>query len=430
MLNVIEPVYYHNPLDFGYFSLLFFENGRTYQKSYKLVDLPEVIKSLRYDIDTYISQAEFKSFIRRLVNLLRVGLCFSDLDTYNSKYSDLSPRVQCEHLLSFCVKNRIPQPSLVLFSGRGLQAKWLFTKPIPYEALIRWNEVQRHLCDHLADFGADLKARDASRVLRLVHTVNTKTGEIVEVIYEHLYANGEIVRYDFDQFADQVLPFTRAEYKERKKKIITRENINTEGLRVFSGQQLNFDRLTDLRTLAALRHPEGIPEGKRDEFIFLATGFMAWALDPLRLYDEIVHLAREFCPSLSINEVRSYTSTVYRKAKEASRGKKIMFNGQWVDPRYRFRNQTLIDWLEIIPYEERHLKTIISDAEAGRRHRCSERERYRTEHIGAVDRQTYLGRAEQRREDACRLKDYGLNVQEIAEYLRVSRMQVYNYLKM
>jgi hypothetical protein len=38
-----------------------------------------------------------------------------------------------------------------------------------------------------------------------------------------------------------------------------------------------------------------------------------------------------------------------------------------VSPRYKFRNDTLIEWLEITPEEERKLKTTISGDERRRR---------------------------------------------------------------
>lgn len=62
----------------------------------------------------------------------------------------------------------------------------------------------------------------------------------------------------------------------------------------------------------------------------------------------------------------------------------LSFNGVMVDPRYRFRNSTLVSekWLAITPDEEKLLKKILSDSESKRRHADRSREYRRTN--GAV----------------------------------------------
>jgi len=51
------------------------------QRAYRLGDMPRVIGALDQDRDTWISQAEFVKPNRRVVYLLRLNLCFVDLDT-------------------------------------------------------------------------------------------------------------------------------------------------------------------------------------------------------------------------------------------------------------------------------------------------------------------------------------------------------------
>jgi hypothetical protein len=47
----------------------------------------------------------------------------------------------------------------------------------------------------------------------------------------------------------------------------------------------------------------------------------------------------------------------------------VEWRGLEIDPRYRLKNQTIIEALEITAEEERELKTIISDDERRRRDR-------------------------------------------------------------
>jgi hypothetical protein len=138
------------------------------QKSYRLSDMPRVIEGLNPNRDTWISQAEFFRPNRRVVYLLRLNLCFVDLDTYKTPWKAYTPETLATIVRGYCQDEDIPEPSLILYSGRGLQLKWLFHRPLPPAALPRWNATQRELVTALERFGADPGARDASRLLRLV----------------------------------------------------------------------------------------------------------------------------------------------------------------------------------------------------------------------------------------------------------------------
>ena len=63
-------------------------------------------------------------------------------------------------------------------------------------------------------------------------------------------------------------------------------------------------------------------------------------------------------------------------AREPQAGKRVEWGGLAESPRYKFRSEALIEWLEITPEEERKLKTIISGDE--RRRRDHERDEKRS----------------------------------------------------
>jgi DNA invertase Pin-like site-specific DNA recombinase len=98
-----------------------------------------------------------------------------------------------------------------------------------------------------------------------------------------------------------------------------------------------------------------------------------------------------------------------------------------VDPRYRFKNQTIIDLLEITGDEEREMRTLISDDERRRRDREEKKELRRE--AGAMSRNEYERRAADRRIAARRMAAEGLRAEEIAKRLRISRQHVYRLLK-
>lgn len=418
----------------AYFSLLRQMDGTTgkRQRSYPVSEMAYVLANCDPSVDTWISQAEFWAPTRRLLHFMRVGLLFVDLDTYKlPELAGLSAESQLERLLRLCEAEGLPEPSLVVFSGRGLQAKWLLDSSLPARALPRWSHVQHELCRRLTALGSDTNALDASRVLRLVHTVNSKSGEVVRVMHN------TSTRYDFDKLANALLPFTRDQLKQmRQERALangqeqqTRPVTRTKGhltaidtgalgnLRPFIGAQLAWDRLHDLRKLAELRGwTRGAPDGSRDLSVFLGACFLAQAVPNVpRFYDELRVLGKEFAPHWTYAEVNASASAVIDRMKLMSKGEKVEVNGHLVDPRYKWRNDTLIQRLSITPAEERQLATIISSGEA--RRRDAERKRDARQHAGASDRAGYLESHEQKRATARLMRAQGKSWADVASEL-------------
>ena len=364
----------------GFFSLLVKPVGVTRQRSYRVALLPQVLAALDPDIDSYMSQATFFRPNRRLVNLWHMPLCYVDLDAYRSEYASRDPEGMSLAVRQYMDDTGIPPASVVVHSGRGLYLKWLLKSPLPQAALPRWNAVQRELVSLLADFGADPKARDASRVLRLVTTCNTKQPDPdlrkVRVLWVE-ETDGEPLLHDFERLAEAVLPFTRKEAKaiEADKpsgRVIQFKRGGESALaaRRFSYETLHWDRVTDMRKLRQLRVT--IAEGGRETFVFLMLNQLAQSgqVNAHNFQYETVALARE-CESFVKDSdwSRSTFSTLYRRVKEHMAGQY-----GWGQGLYRYKNQTLIEQLEITPDEERHMKTLISKREKRERDFRSRRE--------------------------------------------------------
>jgi hypothetical protein len=452
-----EAALYHDAGEYGFFSLLWRENspvslilplqgsqGRPkVQRSYPLREMPQIIENLDQTRDTWISQAEFIRQSRRVVYLLRLNLCFVDLDTYKTPWKSYSPEAMASLIRGFCQDEDIPEPSLILFSGRGLQVKWLFERPLPRAALPRWNAVQRQLVERLKRFGADPSARDASRLLRLVDTVNTRSGERVRVLWVNT-SQGEIIHYGFDLFSEWLLPVDRdvirkekEDREERRQAFQLLKGGRTGNLRPFSGRQVAWDRLEDLRTLANLRGwtTNGIPHGYRSKYIHWSLNFLllSGAVHSSQLFYEAQALVREVCPALP-QDVRSVLSTLYSKAQAYEAGEKVEYAGRTYPPLYTPRNSTIMELFAITDEEGKKLKTIITKEEAARRHR--ERNRLsgcqRRRELGAVDRATYLRIVEQRTEQ-CRaqarlLRAKGLSIRQVAKEMGLPVTTVQYYL--
>jgi hypothetical protein len=395
-----------------------------HQRSYPLGYLPTFLRTTDPAQTTFISQGEFWEPNRRTVNLARIGLSFIDLDTYRSPIAHLRDREVVEFVRTRCDEERVPDPSLMVASGRGYYAKWLFDKPIPRDALPRWNAVQQRLIGALRDVGADAGARDVSRVLRVVGTTNEKTGERVRIMWSN-DVDGAPVRYGFDKLADETLDLLRQSHHERKDERDVDRIVRTGKQRAallstaFTQTSLWWARLEDLRRLVKLRsYCNGVPEGYRDWFLFVAVTALGWCVNPNVVYREIAALGREFAPTLSRADWYSYTSTTRNRARASW--------GSDHEERYRYTTARLIERLSITPAEMRHLSTLIDSDEKRRRDREDIQKRRRA--AGAVPRDVYIGRAAERAVAARNLAATGLSQREIAAALGISVSAVNGYL--
>lgn len=427
---------YHDLGQHGFFAVLTQKPGEDkVQRSFRLEMMPTVLDLLPSDHDSWLSQAEFLRPNRRIVNLARIGLLFADLDTYKMPaFRGQSPDQLVAALLSVCDEQGIPEPSLVIFSGQGLQAKWLLDGVLPRAALPRWNACQRYLVDKLSALGADPAARDASRVLRIVQTSNSKTGEMVRVVHV-TEENGEPIRYGFEYLAEYLLPFSRdqlAEAKEAKRarlELIEGGRKGKDGLRAFSSRQLSWHRVEDLRKLADIRG--GVEEGERMLHLHWRTNFLlgSGATHSRQMYYEAEALAREIAPGWRYGPPE--LGTLYRKAQEMEAGVTVEWNGRKYPPLYTPKNQTLIDLFKITDDEQRQLRTIISPSIAAERH--AERERARRRAAGALSREEYRDQikkpAQDKQAHARKLRERGLSVREIAREMGIGKSAVALYLK-
>jgi hypothetical protein len=390
MLSAIEEAgLYHNPDDFGYVALLRGSKQLIYpEKALHRALAPK--HGWVKDQDVWLSQGDFFKRSRRTVHLLRIGLLFADLDVYKTPLTTgRTPKNLAESVLYYCDDERIPAPSVIVFSGRGLQAKWLLEKPLPRQALPRWKACEQYLVKKLAGFGADPAATDASRVLRVPGTYNRKSGDICRVVHVGHGHDGHVVRYSFDYLAEFLLPFSREELASKRQEKAAKKKDKTKatatGLQSFSTSQLNWDRLEDLRKLVEIRG--GVKEGQRMVFLFWMLNFMllSQAIQPGGLYAEATALAAEIAPGWPFRSME--LMTLFEKAKAHARGETIELGGQRWSPLYTPKNDTLINLFQITDDEQRQLRTIISNDMAKERDR--ERHIARRRAAGAIDRETY-----------------------------------------
>jgi hypothetical protein len=402
----------------GHIALAQVVGGRWNEQAYTVRELPDVLPTLAGQDDVYLTANRFWGW-RRISRLAHMGSLYADLDFYKRpELSGMHPLGVLEDVMVSLEGARMPMPTVAIATGRGLVLYWIHS-PVPRAALPRWNACQRELWRVLQPFGADAGARDAARVLRLVGTRNSRTGAIVEAISPSWDV------WSFEDLAEEILPLDRGELADIRVQRAARRPSKAfqtapEG---FTAGTLWEARLSDLQALRRIRWFGELPSGQRDLWMFVAGVGMSWLAHPQVLRRELFALAREVA-SWSDREAKARMHAIFKRAHMAARGTRVEWNGLDADPRYRFRNETVIEWLEINPEEERQMVTIISDDE--RRRRDRERKEAQRRAAGVEDR---YAKAASHRTQAYRLHVQGLTTKEIADALNISQRRVQQLLR-
>lgn len=320
------------------------------EQAVRVQELPEIARSLQGAPDVFLSQQSFYGW-RRIAQLAQLGACYVDLDYHKTPWHGYQPAAVAWEVLRTLDEHNRPSPSCILGTGRGLLALWLHDL-VPRAALPRWNLMQRVLADTLRGFGADMNAIDAARVFRLAGTINGKVGRDVRLVWR---SSAEPTRWGFDTLADEVLPVTRAELHslavERAKRKADGRHTASPVARL-TGATYWEAVLADLQRLRKGRWFGTLPAGQRDTWLFLAVNAMSWLCSPGVLAREALSLARE-CGDWSDREAEQRFQSVFKRSMAAAQGRTIEWDGRQIDPRYRFRADTIVDWLSITSAEMR-----------------------------------------------------------------------------
>lgn len=106
---------------------------------------------------------------------------YVDLDYYKSEYNYMTKTQLLCCLQQDYFNQKVPYPTLVIDSGRGIYLLWKVEENI--KALPKWTKMQTYLYNQLKDFGADPQVvTDSARVLRKIGSTNSKSGTVVTVM--------------------------------------------------------------------------------------------------------------------------------------------------------------------------------------------------------------------------------------------------------
>ena len=366
-------------------------------------------------LDLYLSQNSFKAW-RNTRNVAALTSCYVDLDTYNIP---ALAGLDAEEILSRAMLAFpwMPVPTMLASSGRGVYFVWVFKEPLSPDALPRWQTVEGALVGLLKGLGADAKAKDATRVLRVAGSTHAKTGERVH--YAHI---SDAVKFsELERVVrEQCVPDPPVRRESQPK--AARKSGSVAPL--WNGYTLAYGRMNDLEALARMRGPLS---DCRARFLFAYSVAAAWYCStPGDLVRELDDFARDFFVDAHRYRGATQCKSVLDRVAQSKRGLRVVWQGEEIDPRYRIHNRTLIELLDITPAEQTHLIRIISKTEKDTRYRM-EHPLTRPEYLQQVQGDAAPVRREKRAE-AEELLRQGHTATSAAHALGISRMTLHRRL--
>ena len=360
------------------------ENGYS-QWHYKYAELSEVDLTGE---NIYITLNTFFKPYRRLECIKELNALFIDLDYYKTKFTKEQIIMNLE---GNYFNKIIPATNYILDSGRGLALIWLINK-VPSQALPLWKAIEEYLYNQLKEFGADRQALDATRILRVPGSINSKSKTVVSIIDEYDYI------YDLREIQKEFLP----ELKPKEKRKGRPKKINY----VYRERSLYYARIHDITKLCELREYD--LRGHREIILFLYRYYLcSFTEDTKKALEDVLELNSMFISPLKENEVIRAT----RSAEKCYLDK---------NKEYKYKNETLIDVLEITEYEETQMSTIISKGEYKRRDRVYQKNKYqrKLKSEGKISEKEKLS---QRRAKIKDLLAEGLKQKDICSQLNISK---------
>jgi hypothetical protein len=249
---------------------------------------------------------------RKKTNLRFLNAVYADLDCHDKAFN---PATVLEAVFQMVQAGILPMPSIVVRSGRGLWLLWLLVdeKDIHQpqrawpEKIELYNRVERAIQKLLAHLGADPNSVDASRVMRVPGSLNSKAAPGFQKVIFTMLADslGQPPVYTLPELATIVgakpkktalLP-ARYESKAAKKPI---SETRSEAARAACRARWQYS-LEDFETLRRIRG--GFAEGHRTHAVFVyAMLLVRNGVPKPGIREAVTTLANECLPRLPLDK--------------------------------------------------------------------------------------------------------------------------------
>lgn len=376
------------------------------QYHYKLDEINDAMLNEWITYDSYVSLNSFFVPKRGIQTLRTLHNLYVDIDCYTV---NMTPEQVVMSLEADHYGITIPTPSIVTYSGRGVQLVWNI-EGMSGLAIERWDALQRALHGVLKPFGADIQALDAARVFRLAGSINSKNGAIVhcERVSDYEYSYSEIIDGYFANLKQSNRAVAQPHRRPSKRKVLF----------TFNSYTLAQSRLNDIKTLVELR--KGEVSGHRERILFLAR------LNALRITNS------DYAAVAKMREINGLFSQPLNEAELLkATASAIEYHKQGG---LNMRNGVYIEWLGITPVEQEAMSTLINRKEKQAR----DRRRKQKAHKQAGKQSMAEYNAKRRRQLLRQVKRVNLaqaiyptySIRELAERVELSKSHVGNLLKM
>ena len=390
----------------GYLHLIQLKDGQVCKAHYSgLTGLADVVGELIGVDDTFITPNSFYIPVRKASNVRHFRALYIDLDLKNIPNISKQEAVWQAYILSD--EGKIPKPTMVVDSGRGIHLYWRINHA-PIGAWHTWQALEDYLYHNLRHLGADRQATDGARVLRLPSTINSRNGQICKVL------RVENIMYSMHELREEYLGY-------RKPKRTQGQASSQKVSHLFNSYSLHMARAQDIETLCMLRNYDVL--GHRNSLLHVYAYWKGIYIRDLEQLTEVVEdLNQKFVVPHKQNEIESMIKSINRAIEkfieyQADSNKQVTKEmrkrgGYW------YKNETLIDMLEITEAEQKHLKTIISPQEKYRRN--NERRTPRNAE-GLTKHQVQM---EETKTQVIALRKQGLTQQAIADQIGITQARV------
>lgn len=419
--------------------------------------------------NNYLSVSTFKNCKTRSEwNVKEVKRLYVDMDAHDNPINF----DEAELLADYMIMNwfdgcDLPEPSYIIFSGRGLQV--LFTLN-GCTNVSEWKRYQSALLNNCQKLLEELKhhslseagvvayehdvsldvLKDASRVTRVPDTKNQKVNVDAELLYENEsneYTLNEL-NTDYATFSTDNLGTIeekkktkktqkKTKSKEKKKKAksepsereVDMSRIDMDGKQVVDPNFLKIiestikPRLGDLETLIHLRNAAGINGGYRNNLIAIYIPTLVgcgWKNEDV--VKEAHRINSLFNKPLKKAEVNDWLNSCLTKKEVVDVGGKKSVMRVY----YRFYTNTIIEKLQITKEEQESLHVLCSEALKKKRNREKNKDKQNAHRREAYKKKTADKRKEkeERNKRIYELSGDGMSVRQIAKQLGVNASTV------
>ncbi|TDY38977.1 Homeodomain-like domain-containing protein [Alicyclobacillus sacchari] len=399
------------------------------QRHYRYADICEEL--IDVDLDSYMTVNTFNRPKRNEESAFELNAFYVDLDVYKT---DVLPAYAIYSIKEDLIRyGEIPAPTFWIDSGNGLYLVWKI-ETVPgqsQKALTLYRKIQEYLVDLLAEYGADEACKDASRVLRIPGTRNSKTGRMAQIIEynpDAVYTMRQFIdeylpqRYHDDWFRDQYPEFPSKKKKpvKRKRTKAFAEPSSITRLKTKNTYTLHKGRIDDLLTLCNIRGWN--MTGHRELTLFLLRYWTSIVENDEKATEFILEVNRKFTEPLPEHEVLQATKSADKASQAFLSDEMVEYQGKQMRHGYgyNYKNESLIRIFEITPEEQKHLSVIVGTEVKYSRNNARRRDERRNAN-GLTSR-------EQQRQDMIQqvasLLSEGLKQKEIAERLGITSARV------